>query len=228
MFVSILHKTEALIGKVKKSLQRKTDDQFRQLEKWYADDPHHLKRHHFPHLTEHSTVFDLGGYEGQWSSDIYARYNCKVHVFEPVAAYASMIQQRFAKNKSIAVYAFGLADTDAESTIIIDKFASRITSDSGSGDTEKIRLKEFRSFLAEKQLTQIDLIKINIEGAEYPLLNYLIDTGCIKQIDHLLIQFHNFIPNAGEKRNQIRKRFSETHELVFDYPFVWECWKKKQ
>lgn len=33
------------------------------------------------HLTRHSVVFDLGGYEGEWAADMRARYDCIVHVF---------------------------------------------------------------------------------------------------------------------------------------------------
>jgi hypothetical protein len=29
-------------------------------------------------------VLDVRGYEGQWASDIFARYGCRIHVFEPV------------------------------------------------------------------------------------------------------------------------------------------------
>lgn len=61
-------------------------------------------------LDESSVVFDLGGYEGQWASEIFARYCCSIHVFEPVAAFAGNIERRFAKNKHITVHRFGLAE----------------------------------------------------------------------------------------------------------------------
>jgi hypothetical protein len=51
-------------------------------------------------LDEHSLVLDLGGYEGQWTSDIVARYGCRVHVFEPVPEFAAAIAKRFAQTRA--------------------------------------------------------------------------------------------------------------------------------
>jgi hypothetical protein len=39
-------------------------------------------------------VFDVGGYEGQWSSDIFSKYVCHIHIFEPVPEYADQIASR--------------------------------------------------------------------------------------------------------------------------------------
>jgi len=54
-------------------------------------------------LDENSMVFDLGGYEGQWASDIFSMYCCSIHVFEPVEEFADKIIKRFSKNKKIIV-----------------------------------------------------------------------------------------------------------------------------
>lgn len=47
----------------------------------------------------------------------------------------------------------------------------------------------------------------------------------IKNIGNLQIQFHNFVDNAEEKREVIRKQLSLTHELTYDYYFIWENWE---
>src|SRR5918911_5021014 len=60
-------------------------------------------------LTDSSLVFDLGGYEGQWASDIFSMHGCSVYIFEPVGDYANNIKRRFAKNNKIRVHDFGLS-----------------------------------------------------------------------------------------------------------------------
>lgn len=35
-------------------------------------------------LTNESIVIDAGGYEGEFTNNIYSKFNCTVHVFEPV------------------------------------------------------------------------------------------------------------------------------------------------
>src|SRR5215469_14720654 len=73
----------------------------------------------FYDLGADSLVFDLGGYEGQWASDIYAMYGCRIHVFEPVAKFAEDIRKRFGRNARIVVHDFGLAERTATATLSI-------------------------------------------------------------------------------------------------------------
>ena len=69
-------------------------------------------------------------------------------------------------------------------------------------------------------------MKINIEGAEYDLLDHLIETGFIANIINLQIQFHEFVPNAKERMENIQKRLEKTHALTYQHEFVWENWKR--
>ena len=66
-----------------------------------------------------SFVLDLGGYEGQWASDIYSRYRCRIVVFEPVSAYADSIRKRFRLNDNIETFEFGLGASTRTETIYI-------------------------------------------------------------------------------------------------------------
>ena len=48
---------------------------------------------------------------------------------------------------------------------------------------------------------KIDLLKINIEGGEYEVLENLIENDLIKNIDNIQIQFHDFVfSRRKEKR----------------------------
>ena len=65
--------------------------------KWYADGGDYALRFNYD-LNEESVVFDLGGYEGQWASDLFGRYQCTIFVFEPVSSFANRISERFTRN----------------------------------------------------------------------------------------------------------------------------------
>ena len=43
------------------------------------------------------------------------------------------------------------------------------------------------------------LMKINIEGGEYDLLEELLDENMIKQIVNLQVQFHDFVERSDER-----------------------------
>ena len=80
--------------------------------------------------------------------------------------------------------------------------------------------------LSDLDIKNIDLIKINIEGGEYPLLKHIADKNELAIIDEYQIQFHNFVEGAGSKRNNLIDKLSKTHKRTWCYKFVWENWKR--
>lgn len=176
-------------------------------------------------LNEYSIVFDLGGYEGQWASDIFSRYGCKIFVFEPITKLANNIKNRFLKNDKITIHNFGLSKENQNTRISLEKDGSSIFK-KGSNMAD-IKLIKAASFLQEKRIEKIDLMKINIEGSEYDLLEHLITTGYVKKISNIQVQFHDFMPDAKERMIKIQNELQKTHYSTYQYPFVWENWKAK-
>lgn len=175
-------------------------------------------------LNQNSIVFDLGGYEGQWSNDIFVKYGCSIHVFEPVEEFAKKIQERFKDNPKITVYPFGLAAQDKIVRIGIHADSSSAFKTSTSFVDGKMRCAA--DFCKKNNFRIIDLMKINIEGGEYELLTHLLDCGLTKTIQNIQVQFHDFLPNAARWMAEIQKRLKETHFLTYQYPYVWENWQR--
>ncbi|SMN02240.1 Methyltransferase, FkbM family [uncultured Candidatus Thioglobus sp.] len=175
-------------------------------------------------LNEESIVFDFGGYEGQWASDIFSKYCCFIHVFEAELQFSSNIENRFKNNNKIISHAFGLSNESIkqEVTISADGTSAFTTK---RGEKAEITLVKATDFFAKEHITKIDLMKINIEGGEYDLLEHLIDTNFIKNIQNIQIQFHDFVQNAEERMIEIQKNLSKTHHLSYQYIFIWENWE---
>lgn len=175
-------------------------------------------------LDANSLVFDLGGYEGQWASDIFAKYCCTVHVFEPIVEFADNIEMRFAQNPKIIVHKFGLSARDQTVQIHFDHNQSSMYA---SGvDVREAKLISIQNFLKTEKIEWVDLMKINIEGGEYDLLDHLIDANLAKQIANIQVQFHDHMLNAEERMKRIQEALEKTHHLTYQYPFVWENWKR--
>lgn len=174
-------------------------------------------------LNEDSIVFDLGGYKGDWTSDIYSRYCCHIHVFEPVKFFADNIEKRFAKNRKIAVYYFGLSEESREDSIYVDNSSSTIFKK--AAHNQKISLVKFTDFTEKAHISFVDLVKINIEGAEYDLLDHLIITNYISRINNLQIQFHDFFDDSEKRMRTIQEKLGKTHRLTYQFPFIWENWE---
>lgn len=176
-------------------------------------------------LTKDSVVFDVGGYLGVWANDICCKYGCKIYIYEPVPMYADVLQNKFSHNENIKVFGYGLAHTDASTVMSITGEGSSLIQD--AAEHVEVEVRDVVAEIREKDL-YIDLLKINIEGAEYLLLERLLtDRDLMNRIDNIQIQFHIWTKNYELRRENIRTLLSMTHELTYDYPFIWENWKKK-
>lgn len=175
-------------------------------------------------LNDKSLVFDIGGYKGQWASDIYSRYNCNIFIFEPIATFSDQIKDRFKLNKKIKVFNFALGAKNRTEFISICEDASSTYLNSSL--KKKINFIDVKDFFAENSIKTISLMKINIEGGEYELIPRLIETGIINKIDQIQVQFHN-IGSASEKNmEKIHSELLLTHKCTQMYKFVWENWER--
>ena len=178
-------------------------------------------------LNPSSIVFDFGGYEGEWAAEIAARYGCRVEVFEPYLPYANAIAKRFKNNPNINVHAFGLDRKYERLQISVAADATSIFKQASSRKSAEIELKEAKLFLEKGNFKRIHLMKINIEGGEYALLEHLLEEDWIKNIDNIQVQFHHFVPDARQRMEAIQAQLAKTHELTYQYDFLWENWTLK-
>jgi hypothetical protein len=52
------------------------------------------------------------------------------------------------------------------------------------------------------------------------------DRDLIQNCTDIQIQFHDFVPGARALREERRKMLGATHHLTYDYPFIWENWRR--
>lgn len=175
---------------------------------------------------ESPIIFDIGGYKGDWTNIALSYYkNPRVYIFEPVKKFYEEIKERFKDNINIKVYNFGLSDKNRKEYISIDSDSSSVFLN--KGNIEQIELKNIVEFLFEEKIFNVDLVKINIEGEEYRLLESLIETPELLIFKNLLIQFHSFVENYSERRKNIRKKISTLYTEIFNYEMVFEGWSNK-
>lgn len=190
---------------------------------WFADRGDETLRLDYD-LNENSVVFDIGGYKGEFARDIFCKYESNIYVFEPLTDFFEICEKRFIKNKKIKLYNFGLADKSFDTEINISDNASSIFN--VKGEKKKIRLESITNFILSNQIETVDLIKINIEGGEYDLLDSLIENNLIHKFKNIQVQFHDFIiENPRERMKKIQNKLAETHKITYQYEFVWENWK---
>ena len=177
-------------------------------------------------LDESAIVFDVGGYEGEWANNIYSKFRCRIQVFEPVSQFAESIRQRFAGMSQISIHEFGLGGRTRRERISVQGWGSSIY----KADPRAISVQIVRvgDFLAEHEIDRIALMKINIEGGEYELLEHMIEDGLSSLVDNFQVQFHEIFPDSAQRMREIQERLRKTHDLTYQYPFVWENWRLRK
>ena len=174
-------------------------------------------------LTPESICFDVGAYIGQYAQLINDRYSCQVFCFEPVREHFDQLVHRLQGRPGIHCFNVGLGPEDTDQIIAINADSSSLYC---LGDhVELVTIRSIDAVMRETGVEHVDLIKINIEGGEYSLLDHCLGTGLITRFRNIQVQFHDFFPDAVHRRNTIRDKLSLTHDITYDYEFVWENWK---
>ena len=204
--------------------QRLSPGQSERILRWRALSPGERLRYEYA-LRPGSVVVDAGGYLGDFATEITARYNAKVYIYEPIPEYCTIIKQRLSANPNIKIVCTGLGDADEHLPMSI---AGESTSaHQGAADTTA-QIRAFDAEMERMGIQHIDLLKVNIEGGEYALLDHLIATGWIDRIGDLQVQFHDFVPGAPARRDALREQLSKTHQATYCVPFVWENWHRRE
>jgi len=219
-----------LTGKLRRFIKAKIlrDADAIEFRRWFTDRGDERLRLNYNDLNPESVVFDIGGYKGDFAYQINMKYDCLVYIFEPHPAYFAQCVERFASNPKVKVLNYGVSNQDSKLRLIESADGSSFHNDQLKHDnTVECYVREFFGVVKELEVTNIDLMKINIEGGEFPLLEHLSTLNNFNFVTNYQIQFHKFYPNAIASRNEITRILSMTHTRLWCYEFVWESWSLK-
>ena len=80
---------------------------------------------------------------------------------------------------------------------------------------------------AEAGIERVDLLKLNVEGAEYEVLEHLAVTEWLPRIRFLQIQFHDIGAGSDARMRALQAWLGQTHQLMWQYELVWESWRRR-
>jgi len=192
--------------------------------RWFRDNGDETLRLEYE-LNESSIVFDVGGYKGDFTDKIFNKFQSHIYIFEPHPEFYNSLKIKYKNNPKIKVFNYGLSDKS--SRISLNDLDDGSSFYKKSDKTYLCEMKEFNSVFEDFKIEKINLMKINIEGGEFPLMDNIIQNNLLNQVENYQIQFHNFVEEASRKRLNIIKSLKNTHNLKWCYEFVWESWKIK-
>jgi FkbM family methyltransferase len=171
-------------------------------------------------IDSNSTVLDLGAFDGDFAHAVIEQFQCRVVSAEPVEKLVDRIKPHHL-HRVLPVAVGG-----TNQTIQINVYGSRCASICGftflgegavAQSTEMITLREFRRRSA---VDQVDLLKVDIEGAEIDMFGSSTDQE-LQSAKQITTEFHDFLyPDQAKAVTHIRERMSDIGFWVI--PFSWD------
>lgn len=150
------------------------------------------------HLTPESVVYSFGiGNEISWDLALIEKFGCTVHAFDPTPRSIEWLKTQRLPDKFV-FHPYGLEGFDGDAIFYPPKDPMKISYSISwwpklSEKGEKFPVKRLSTVMHEFGHTHIDLLKLDIEGSEYAVLN---DIRSIR-IRQLLVDFHAKGTSAG-------------------------------
>ena len=197
----------------------------KRVEAWFKADKEHDLRLTYS-LNQDSVVLDVGAYDGAWARQIHRRYKCRVICFEPVKSCFEKLKANVGHIEKITLLNVGVKNKTGFTDIYANGDASSIWNvPEGPVAVEHIQIMSILDIA--KAINFIDLIKMNIEGDEYEVLDAIIDAGIQSKFGNYQIQFHRDIPEYQSRRDRIVAELAKTHKRTYCFDYVWENWELK-
>jgi FkbM family methyltransferase len=162
-------------------------------------------------LDTDSLVIDAGANEGEFTRAVARRFDCRVHAIEPKLE----LHSRLFDSPKVRRHRFALSGTPGkvELNVCSNRCATILKLlDGETALSERVDAVTLAQFMTRNNISRINLLKLDIEGAEVSLLEAASDEE-LRKIDQLTIEFHGFVyPELQPRIDAIKRRM---HRLGF-------------
>jgi FkbM family methyltransferase len=180
---------------------------------------------HFPYkVSPRSALIDGGSYLGDFTDWLRKTYpNHVAHAFEPCRKFWKHILERFKFDALACPYDFALSDVNEMRQINVRDNSTSFYAE--STETEEVKVRRLVDWLISFKIEAVGILKLNIEGEEGRVIRDLIETGHIKMVENLVVQWHHF-PQIQEDVEFCKEYLSKNYDVGHACPY-WEWYIRK-
>lgn len=176
-------------------------------------------------IDEDSKVWEIGGYEGRWAAQIAEKFDPTIHIFEPQDWAYKKLSNRFWDNEKVFIYPWGLWIDDAHLPLHHYETDGASLMNEGGLSQDCVFRDLYDTLKAEPK--DIDVALMNIEGAEFILIPYMVGLGLMKRFRYFWCQFHTFADPSGRRKGEIYNGLQLTHKVIWDFYPTAVAWERK-
>lgn len=165
------------------------------LTRWYGNPNAGFFVADIPKINNHSIVYSVGvGEDISFEKDLMKQFDCSISIFDPTPKSWQFVESQ-KLNPKLKYYNWGLSSFDGPQRFYLPKDENMI---SGSLVQAKhlnsepifLQMKTLMSTMKHLGDNHIDLLKLDIEGSEYEIIEEIIEQRLdVKQI---AVEFHHF------------------------------------
>jgi FkbM family methyltransferase len=148
-------------------------------------------------LDESAVVVDLGANTGGFSEAMARLHGCRCFAVEPTPE----IWERIPASARVSKFNLAITQEDGPVSFHVtdNSECSSLHAQNYGSTTRKIEIEGVRldHFFIRQGLEKVDLLKIDIEGAEFEVLSNLPE-DCFQRIGQLLVEFHPGVNDRTE------------------------------
>jgi FkbM family methyltransferase len=165
-----------------------------------------------PFVREVSVVMDIGANVGAAAVFFSLAYpDATIFAFEPSSWAYRLLSANTEGRSNVRAHNFGLYSSDQSLPLYRGKYDSGMSSvaksESTREESELITLKSVREWLEENSITKIDILKIDTEACEVPILEALKDL--LPSVKVIYLEYH-----SDDDRKAFDRLLGDTHLLL--------------
>jgi len=150
-------------------------------------------------LTSNSLIFDIGtGNDANFSQDLIKHFGLKSYGFDPTRKhYEALKQVEKESQKKFTIFNYALSDKSGEaefnessSNISGSFFCDHINIKNDNIKKYVVKIISLQDIFSKLAITKVDLVKIDVEGEEYKIIDSL-TKNLTEKIDQFVFEFHH-------------------------------------
>jgi FkbM family methyltransferase len=161
------------------------------------------------YIDKNSIIYSLGvGDSIVFDNELILAHGCQVHAFDPTPFSVNWISNKSTSSK-LLFHPWAVSDLDGKMRMIqrenkkgkkSDVMWTEISPHSNYNNSIEVPVFSVPSIMKKLNHTSINLIKIDIEGTEYQVIDHMIENGIFPQ--QILVEYHHRFKHKDKKMTQ--------------------------